>query len=132
MRRIADEGVAILEAEGVETDLIEEAAAVLAGWDSNADLLHTMRLDAARELDALGPLLPTQNEERAAAPKIEVLNENLKQTMDNLENGATLGAETPDQLLNRGLPQWWKTITEFVADAPAGQQEEVGDGDDAQ
>ena len=132
LRRIADEGVAILEAEGVETDLIEKAAAVLAGWDSNADLLHTMRLDAARELDALGPLLPTQNEERAAAPKIEVLNENLKQTMDNLENGATLGAETPDQLVNRALPQWWETITEFVADAPAGQQEQVGDGDDAQ
>ena len=127
LRRIAAEGVAILEAEGVETDLIEEAVAVLAGWDSNAELLHRIRPDAA-----LGLSLPTQNAERAASPKIAVLTETMERVMDNLVNGATLGAETPDQLLNGKLQRWWEQLTEVVAEAPAGQQEEVGDGDDAE
>ena len=63
---------------------------------------------------------------------LDVLTENLGRAAQAVADGATMGSETPDQLVNRTFPQYFEVLKGFVAESVDGQQEAAGDGDDAE
>ena len=79
------------------------------------------------EMAAVRALVSPMDAERAAVV-LDVLTNRLEQVAQAVADGATLGAETSDQLVNGVLPQWWGAITGLAANRVDTESEEETDG----
>ena len=80
------------------------------------------------EMAAVRALVSPMDAERAAVV-LDVLTHRLEQVAQAVADGATMGSETPDQLVNRALPQWWGLVSELAAegfDAKSEEEQEAG------
>ena len=79
------------------------------------------------EMAAVRALVSPMDAERAAVV-LDVLTNRLEQVAQAVADGATMGSETPDQLVNRALPQWWGLVSELAAEGFDAKSEEESDG----
>ena len=92
-----------------------------------AAAIETLANTSPREMAAVRALVSPTDAERAAAA-LDVLTNRLERTAQNVAAGATMGAETPDQLVNHALPQLWSAITGLAAEGFDAETEEETDG----
>ena len=79
------------------------------------------------EMAAVRASVSPMDAERAAVV-LAVLTNRLEQVAQAVADGATMGSETPDQLVNRALPQWWGLVSELAAEGFDAKSEEESDG----